>query len=183
MIRMASANTFYVPSSPHEGWAYICLCDKTGLVAIHSDYGSFAHVWLPAYRNEHLYAFLKGLNRDYFMGKMMGRDWMVPDTARMAKSAKQIILRARRDKEIDYRTAREDWWCADAIEGCSEIHEIVDAISTAETIGNFLWEQDIPYRPDQLGTRFWNEVWLKFVAALPNERWSDEGAQLSFDFS
>lgn len=162
--------TYYCPGNRErwgEGWHYITIAEELGLVSVHGDYISASHCW-TSIGSDTLSQFLKRLGRDYFLGKLMGRDAVVIDVDELAAMTKRHISAERRAKRmsmVDVRYARD---AVDDFRSCSTLAEIMVAIDGNSDVYDYLSGLDeFPYRANVMGTRFWNEVWLPFVSTLP----------------
>jgi len=102
----------YVIRGPGKfDWAIATLHDETGLVAIVSDHGSWAHAWNPRHIGEPtLHHFVARADADYAAGKMLHRaEREELDVGGTRSVFFELIARARLERRISKEEARERW--------------------------------------------------------------------------
>ena len=97
---------FYQVRVPNRSeWARIWITDD-GCISILSDYGDFGY-WFGSPGCE-FRRFLTGCGPDYLMSKFKSGEEEFDQNA-TRRNARELVLRARREKEIDRETARVEW--------------------------------------------------------------------------
>lgn len=173
-----STATVHLVRSGYE-WALVAMDDSTGLFAVQSTYGTFAHVWPPQYRSEPLDVFVTTIDFGYFMSKTRGQAAREFDLGGTIATWRRWVLGARREDSLSKDEAREAW---DALE---EIHQ--ECPDTAEQCGALVndnwdvlqkalgsdWYEGFTthYTPECL--HFWKTLWPAFVTAI----WCAEGLE------
>lgn len=151
-----------VPSVKHEGWAVVVI-DSRGFLGVFSDYGNYAYHW--THFGDDFKKFLAQLDWDYLYGKLMQlRDARVYDGSATLANIRNRIVELRREGQLTYDEAREEWTLA----ADSEIDD-------HSSIGYALWYQqtNLPDANELYETRndlqceqFCQKVWPRFIELL-----------------
>lgn len=94
---------YVLPSVKGEGWAVVVM-GSDGYFSTVSDYGNYAY-WWSHHGTDDFRKFMLTADADYVRRKLNPE--MVLDSRETEKALKQIVLRARRRREIDAYDARE----------------------------------------------------------------------------
>lgn len=156
-------------------WAVATLHDETGLVAIVSDHGDWAHAWNPRHISEpSLHHFVARADASYAADKMLHRaDDSEVDIKGTRRAVFERIIRDRREMSISKEVARERWdeiidWDED------DYHEHI--------LPGDEWLSDayeyIAYRPTATAKAFMEIVWPSVQRAVREELARRQWAEL-----
>lgn len=167
-IRPCSAGArVYVIHGPGKfDWAVATLHDETGLVAIVSDHGDWAHAWNPRHISEPtLHHFVARADADYAAGKMLHRsDREQLDVEGTRRAFFEMIARDRRERNISREEARERW---DEVMDWDE-----DSYNARELPGDDWLEasyESICHKPTSTAKAFMEIVWPSVQRAVREE--------------
>lgn len=176
-IRVSSEGArVYVIRGPGKfDWTVATLHDETGLVAIVSDHGNWAHAWNPRHIGEPtLHHFVVRADADYAAGKMLhAKDREELDVEGTRRQIFERIIRDRRETRIGKEVARERW---DEIVDWDE-QDYHEHILPGDEWLSEAYEY-IAYRPTATAKAFMEIVWPGVQRAVREElARREEGAE------
>jgi len=161
---MIPTTRFYQVRGEHRTWARIWITSD-GCISIFSDYGVFGY-WFGAPGGE-FRKFLTGCGDDYLRDKFSDGEREF-DQSGTERAAKDLVLRARRDQDIDREEAREEWDAVLGVDwGCeySRSKWYFEETKLVDWAASEILQRRIPMHVQM----FVKELWPLFMAELEAE--------------
>jgi hypothetical protein len=156
---------FYQVRVPKRSeWARIWITDD-GCISILSDYGDFGY-WFGSPGCE-FRRFLTRCGPDYLMSKFKNGEEEFDENA-TRRNAQEMVLRARREREIDKETARDEWDAVCNVDWSDEYSRsrwYFEETKLVDCATSDVLEFCVPMQVQM----FVKEIWPLFVAQLQAE--------------
>ena len=151
-----------------EGWADITIDakDEYGRISIASDFGNWQYFWshcgMPFKR------FLTTVDKDYVARKFGAKGFLDVDST--IKNYKETLIESRRfgmDKKKARKIYDEIKFLEKHWTGQTEFEIVISTLPNLMSYWDGMPEASKTYHP--LFSRFWDEIWIEFVAHLKTE--------------
>lgn len=141
------------------------LCELT----IQSSFGNVGHFW--THMGEPADKFFASVEKSYLVGKLFGEHAYEFDSEATERALKKMLLRDRREREVDSDLAREIWNDIQDMGMYHHLEAFCDAYTEFPVMLEWTNVGDIPYqqRFTAQATGFWEKLWPEFVTALQQE--------------
>lgn len=149
-------------------WAHITINERTGTFMAQSSYGTFGYIW-TAIGDCTLKQFLAGLEYGYFFSKVAASHGYKFSADRTIQSLREMIIEARREKDIDDLEARTLWRVADTAKEYDDEGAFLGAMYFDYDMSRFL-RGDVTgvtrRERDPQCAGFWEKIWPVFLAEI-----------------
>lgn len=158
----------------NDGWDYaIFTIDDTGMFNCQSTFGNYGYYWSSFGKN--FKEFLCKLRADYLLTKLCQRTYF--NTQDYIEKCSDIILKMRRDKELNKEQAREAWnFFNQELDSCGDSIDLVcDKISESKLLdditGSDVWYSDFSPELDYSHSdkEFVKNIYPMFINILKEE--------------